>query len=634
MSTSHHTAITTGAAANASTINAPLGQLDAAINTVDDRIDALILSDGTSDAEVVDARGGYALLDNRLDALLPLDADLSATLAAAIALPVNIGGTFTTSEAAGGVRTLFVEPASAGTHDIATLAAVYGYPNYGNSAGTLTHGLGVVGRLLKSGVAAASLISGFYSDYTITAAGAIAQACGFFMNPPAVSAGTIAQAFMMDLNEPAVSGTGVVEDNYGIRVGETTVGTQSNYGIYVEPSLGTGIYNGGSLVSTGTATIGDDTTIAGDLDVTDGNMTLIGTSTLGSELIANGGFASDAASWTPTNATLASVAGGQAGNCLEVTGDGVGTAVAVQAITTVAGRRYHFQYYYKSGTGQATVRVGSSSGGTQISYTALGTVAVWTLVTVDFDAVGATTYIGLGIGGSTAGHTDYFDTVTVKEMQGGSLAINGVITSYSGTAGITVDVVGNVGVKTTTPGVDVVGTFDYPSTVSLIEVSGNTIGRVVAKGTDSAGFDLIDAGAGENVKWMQLATDGGVTKFRSLTDAAASAADNIIVMDHATGRVGILTAAPGYPLEVTGNAYFSADVSALTFTDRTPGFEGDALMELAGVKAKDGKIDHTTLPAFARSADGEGRDLGAMISILTVAVQQLVGRMDKMEATK
>lgn len=83
-----------------------------------------------------------------------------------------------------------------------------------------------------------------------------------------------------------------------------------------------------------------------------------------------------------------------------------------------------------------------------------------------------------------------------------------------------------------------------------------------------------------------------------------------------------------------GNVYFAADVSALTFTDRTKGFEGDALAELAGVKAKGGKLDHTTLPAFARSADGEGRDLGAMISMLTVAVQQLAAEVDALKGGK
>lgn len=83
--------------------------------------------------------------------------------------------------------------------------------------------------------------------------------------------------------------------------------------------------------------------------------------------------------------------------------------------------------------------------------------------------------------------------------------------------------------------------------------------------------------------------------------------------------------------------YAVNNVSALTFTDRTPFFDGDALMELKKVKGKNGEIDHSTLPKFAqkkvKKEDGEevGRDLGAMISILTVAVQQLTERIEKLE---
>ena len=66
------------------------------------------------------------------------------------------------------------------------------------------------------------------------------------------------------------------------------------------------------------------------------------------------------------------------------------------------------------------------------------------------------------------------------------------------------------------------------------------------------------------------------------------------------GNVGIGTTSPGYELEVSGDGYFSGDVSALTFTDRTPFFDGDALAAIKGISGKDGQIDHSTLPEFAR----------------------------------
>lgn len=99
------------------------------------------------------------------------------------------------------------------------------------------------------------------------------------------------------------------------------------------------------------------------------------------------------------------------------------------------------------------------------------------------------------------------------------------------------------------------------------------------------------------------------------------------------GNVGIASTSPNYPLSVTGNAWFSANVSALSFTDRTPSYDGDALKELSEIKGKNGEIDHSTLPEFARkvTAEGEdGRDLGAMISMLVKAVQQIKDYLSQM----
>lgn len=63
MTTNHHTPIATGAAANASTFNAPLAQLDAAIDT------SLAPSAATT-LEVVNARDGWPTLLDHLDAIV------------------------------------------------------------------------------------------------------------------------------------------------------------------------------------------------------------------------------------------------------------------------------------------------------------------------------------------------------------------------------------------------------------------------------------------------------------------------------------------------------------------------------------------------------------------------------------
>jgi len=60
-------------------------------------------------------------------------------------------------------------------------------------------------------------------------------------------------------------------------------------------------------------------------------------------------------------------------------------------------------------------------------------------------------------------------------------------------------------------------------------------------------------------------------------------------------------------------------------------YNGDALSEIKKIKGKsDGHLDFDTMPKFAISKNG-GRDLGAMISMLTVAIQQLTKRIETLE---
>lgn len=95
------------------------------------------------------------------------------------------------------------------------------------------------------------------------------------------------------------------------------------------------------------------------------------------------------------------------------------------------------------------------------------------------------------------------------------------------------------------------------------------------------------------------------------------------------------------------NFYAGGNVSADSFTDRTPFFEGDALSQIKGIRSINGELDHSSLPSFARKTlkvkvkgksdlskeiEQDGRDLGAMISILTVGMQQLLSRVEKLES--
>lgn len=78
------------------------------------------------------------------------------------------------------------------------------------------------------------------------------------------------------------------------------------------------------------------------------------------------------------------------------------------------------------------------------------------------------------------------------------------------------------------------------------------------------------------------------------------------------------------------NLYVVGDINCASVIDHTPGYEGDALAELDLIKSKDGEIDHTLLPEFCQreytDAEGKpqiGRDIGGMVSVLTVGIQQL-----------
>jgi len=95
--------------------------------------------------------------------------------------------------------------------------------------------------------------------------------------------------------------------------------------------------------------------------------------------------------------------------------------------------------------------------------------------------------------------------------------------------------------------------------------------------------------------------------------------------------------------KVTGdlNVWMASDCSALTFTDRTEAFVGDALEAVKTISSDvDGNIDHDTLPKFVQSTyrdeegvERPGRNIGNMVSILTTAVQQLHATLSEKEGT-
>jgi phage baseplate assembly protein gpV len=88
-----------------------------------------------------------------------------------------------------------------------------------------------------------------------------------------------------------------------------------------------------------------------------------------------------------------------------------------------------------------------------------------------------------------------------------------------------------------------------------------------------------------------------------------------------------------------GDVYILGDLTADSYVDHTPSYDDDALTELKKLTSTKGKIDHKTLPQFARTTkidsktgkEIEGRNIGNMVSILTKAVQQLTEKIETLE---
>jgi hypothetical protein len=127
-------------------------------------------------------------------------------------------------------------------------------------------------------------------------------------------------------------------------------------------------------------------------------------------LVVNGDFSADATGWTAqSGATLDSVAGGQAGNCLRITG---AFKNAYQCVLALSGT-YTLELYHKNGDANGYVAVGTSAGATDIlDPGAALDEAGWTKHTYTFTRTG-NAYISLFTWvGSTI---TYFDSIRLTK---------------------------------------------------------------------------------------------------------------------------------------------------------------------------------------------------------------------------
>ena len=147
--------------------------------------------------------------------------------------------------------------------------------------------------------------------------------------------------------------------------------------------------------------------------------------TLGDELVTNGGFDSDTTGWdVGSSALLASVSGGESGNCLQVTENGETNPYAVQVIPVNNGKLYKILASVKQGT-SSTYRIypagigmsewvvdRTSTSSWQIMNTLTYGITPYTTATKDSN----TWFVLMVTATAGSGLTHLFDNVTFKQV--------------------------------------------------------------------------------------------------------------------------------------------------------------------------------------------------------------------------
>ena len=212
--------------------------------------------------------------------------------------------------------------------------------------------------------------------------------------------------------------------------------------------------------------------------------------------------------------------------------------------------------------------------------------------------------------------------------------------------GMTLTGGGNVGIGTTGPQAlthiynGASGGTAYSNSDLIVEDNDRAIIQLLAPNANDAYVMFGDANAGNR---------GYIGHYGSAVSPA-----NLMVYysvgDHSFsgGNVGIGDTTPDYLLDVAGtlgvdgNAYFALDVSALTFTDRTP-YPKDLATAYEAIfsmqRLPDGEydendpdkqLDHSKLSDFVRGNDNN-RNLSAAVSAQNEVLKDLIGRMQELE---
>lgn len=157
-----------------------------------------------------------------------------------------------------------------------------------------------------------------------------------------------------------------------------------------------------------------------------GSPALAETISQNTQLMSNGTFDSDTTGWTPGNATLASVAGGESGNAMTITRTGGSSQSATQTITGLKiGRRYILSGYAISGSsGDEGFQIKAHKDGVDLAFAGnTTTTGTWTIYSTTFISQFTSIEIHLVKNSATAGNMG-FDTIKLFEIPESDMLIH------------------------------------------------------------------------------------------------------------------------------------------------------------------------------------------------------------------
>ncbi|MCK4386539.1 MAG: tail fiber domain-containing protein [Candidatus Pacebacteria bacterium] len=179
----------------------------------------------------------------------------------------------------------------------------------------------------------------------------------------------------------------------------------------------------------------------------------------------------------------------------------------------------------------------------------------------------------------------------------GNVAANDRFEFHNGTSEVfSILSSGNVGIGTTSPSRLFHVSHATTNDVAQFESLDEKAGIILADPTGSVALETIGGDfrvdvTGDGNYEFYVKEDGNIGIGTTGPDEKLHVKGGVCITDSDT-----CAGSPG-----DGDIWILGNMSALSVTDRTPIFEGDALSEIKKIKGKDGKIDHSTLPEFVRA---------------------------------